>query len=73
MTILNILLKDIESNPWQTRTAEPDPEYIKALALDIAKNGLLQIPIGRYVYHDPNPTTTSKALPKPHPSRYYRI
>jgi len=58
--ITQIILNDIENNPWQTRVGNPDPEYIKALALDIAKNGLLQIPIGRYVYHDPNPTTTTQ-------------
>jgi ParB/RepB/Spo0J family partition protein len=52
MTILNILLKDIEPNPWQTRTAAPDPEYIAALALDIARNGLLQAPVGRHTPDD---------------------
>jgi ParB/RepB/Spo0J family partition protein len=45
--ISKIPLGDITHNPWQTRSAEPDPEYIAALAADIADNGLLQTPIGR--------------------------
>jgi ParB/RepB/Spo0J family partition protein len=47
--IINISIAKIDSNPWQTRVMEPDPEYIKELALDIACNGLLQIPIGRRI------------------------
>jgi len=47
--ITQIVLKDIESNPWQTRVGEPDEEYIKSLAYDIATNGLLQVPLGRRV------------------------
>lgn len=43
----HIPLKDVYPNPWQTRQGDPDPEYIKELALDIAKNGLLQAPVGR--------------------------
>ena len=46
MSIL-VPVKKILPNPWQTRIAEPGAEYIKELALDIAKNGLLQVPIGR--------------------------
>lgn len=45
--IINISLDCIQSNPWQTRLAVPDPEYIRELAEDIKANGLLQIPIGR--------------------------
>lgn len=45
----DILLELIEANPWQTRSSEPDPEYVKELALDIAANGLLQAPVGRMV------------------------
>jgi ParB/RepB/Spo0J family partition protein len=45
--ILHIPLDRITSNPWQTRQGDPDPDYIKALALDIAANGLLQTPVGR--------------------------
>lgn len=41
--------KFIENNPWQTRQREPDAEYIKDLAADIKKNGLLQVPMGRIV------------------------
>jgi ParB/RepB/Spo0J family partition protein len=36
-------------NPWQTRYGEPDPGFIKSLALDIAANGLIQTPVGRLV------------------------
>lgn len=46
MTIL-VPIDRIDPNPWQTRFGDPDPEYIKALALDIAANGLLQSPAGR--------------------------
>ena len=37
----------IKPNPWQTRIKAPENGIIKDLALDIAKNGLLQTPIGR--------------------------
>ena len=47
MTIELIELDCIYPNPWQTRIAEVDPEYIAGLAVDIARNGLLQTPIGR--------------------------
>lgn len=47
--IINVPLKRIIPNPWQTRTTDPDPLYIKELALDIAKNGLLQVPAGRAI------------------------
>ena len=33
--IVNIPLTQIKPNPWQTRLVEPDPEYIRELALDI--------------------------------------
>lgn len=45
--IINVALSRIQPNPWQTREGDPDPEYIKELALDIAHNGLLQAPVGR--------------------------
>jgi ParB/RepB/Spo0J family partition protein len=45
--IIHIPLDRIQPNPWQTRQGDPDPAYIKELALDIAANGLLQIPIGQ--------------------------
>lgn len=44
-----IELSQIDPNPWQTRQGEPDEEYIKNLAYDIAINGLLQVPLGRRV------------------------
>lgn len=47
--ITHISLEDIQPNPWQTRQGEPDEEYIKNLAYDIATNGLLQTPLGRKV------------------------
>jgi ParB/RepB/Spo0J family partition protein len=47
MTIQQIRLDRIEHNPWQTRSVQPDPEYIAELADDIEQRGLLQIPIGR--------------------------
>ena len=52
MSVVRIPLERILPNPWQTRIGEPDPEYIRELADDIAKNGLLQIPAGRLVKAD---------------------
>lgn len=43
-----IRLDLISGNPYQTRAGE-DPEHIEALAEDIWKNGLLQVPVGRRV------------------------
>ncbi len=45
--IVQVSLDRIRPNPWQTRIGDPDPDYIKSLALDIAQNGLLQAPVGR--------------------------
>lgn len=45
--IIHIPLDRITPNPWQTRQGDPDLDYIKELALDIANNGLLQNPVGR--------------------------
>ena len=47
MSTILVSLELIQPNPWQTREGEPDPAYIKELALDIAQNGLLQTPVGR--------------------------
>lgn len=47
MAIEKIHLDEIYPNPWQTRLGETDPDYIAILAVDIARNGLLQTPIGR--------------------------
>lgn len=44
---ISVPLNRITPNPWQTRIAEPGADYIKDLALDIARNGLLQTPVGR--------------------------
>lgn len=44
---VNVPIDRIMKNPWQTRDGEPDAERIKELALDIAQNGLLQVPVGR--------------------------
>jgi len=52
MTIEHYDPKHIKNNPWQTRQRETDAEHIKDLALDIKKNGLLQIPIGRIITID---------------------
>jgi ParB/RepB/Spo0J family partition protein len=48
MAILLVPISHIYPNPWQTRNLPPAGEYIKDLALDIAANGLLQTPIGRF-------------------------
>lgn len=42
----NIRLELIESNPWQPRTSM-DAAGIEALALSIAREGLMQVPVGR--------------------------
>lgn len=47
-----IPIDKILANPWQTRIADPAAEYIKDLALNIAKNGLLQTPVGRQMDSD---------------------
>ncbi|HSV85302.1 MAG TPA: ParB/RepB/Spo0J family partition protein [Levilinea sp.] len=41
-------LSIIDPNPWQPRQ-EKDPEHIKKIALSIAQDGLMQVPIGRRV------------------------
>jgi len=46
--IQNIPLEQVHSNPYQTRVVVDD-EHLRALADDIAKRGLLQVPIGRWV------------------------
>ncbi len=44
-------LEYIDPNPWQPRLSE-DGEHIKELALSIARDGLMQIPVGRLVDQD---------------------
>ena len=41
-----VVIDAILPNPWQPREHE-DPEHIKSLALSIAAEGLLQVPVGR--------------------------
>lgn len=43
-----IPLRRVDPNPWNTRTRY-DNEYVQELADDIARNGLLQPPVGRLV------------------------
>lgn len=47
--IRNVMLEAIRPNPWNTRLGDPDANDINDLAMDIAKNGLLQTPVGRAV------------------------
>jgi ParB family chromosome partitioning protein len=44
--IENIKLDQIEPNPWQPRQSD-DPAGIEELAFSIARDGLLQVPVGR--------------------------
>jgi ParB/RepB/Spo0J family partition protein len=46
--IHDISLDNIDPNPFNTRTQDPDPDYINGLATSIAINGLLQAPVGRW-------------------------
>lgn len=57
--MLNVPLSRIIPNTWQTRRSEPPTEYIEELALDIARNGLLQNPVGRLVDGDGRPVSVS--------------
>jgi ParB/RepB/Spo0J family partition protein len=54
MEALQIFLHRIDANPWNPRMDE-SPEHIKQIALSIAKNGLLQVPVGRWVFPDGTP------------------
>jgi ParB family transcriptional regulator, chromosome partitioning protein len=38
----------IDPNPWQPRQSE-DAEHIEKIALSIAQDGLMQVPVGRMV------------------------
>ena len=42
-------LNEIKPNPWQPRQSE-DPEHIKKIALSIIEDGLMQVPVGRWVH-----------------------
>lgn len=48
MEAINIKLDFIMANPWQPRMSE-DAEHIKKLAISIAEDGLMQVPVGRLV------------------------
>ncbi len=45
---MEINLEYIDGNPWQPRLNE-DQEHVKELALSIARDGLMQAPVGRLV------------------------
>lgn len=60
---MNEILIDIDlvlPNPWQPRESE-DAEHVKALALSIAQDGLLQKPLGRLMM-GPVPADLEEAL-----------
>lgn len=61
--ILNILLSQIDDNPWQTRR-HYDDDYIAELAADIARNGLLQLPNGRLLMRGSGLVLNSKQIAK---------
>lgn len=46
--VVNVLLECFLPNPWQPRESE-DAEHIKKIALSIAQDGLMQVPVGRWV------------------------
>jgi ParB-like chromosome segregation protein Spo0J len=54
--IKNIILPLIDGNPWQPRTSV-DPAGIEELALSIARDRLMQVPVGRI-----NPNTTDEQV-----------
>jgi ParB/RepB/Spo0J family partition protein len=54
MEPIEILLDRIDANPWQPRETE-DKEHIKKIALSIAQDGLMQVPVGRWVFPDGTP------------------
>jgi len=51
--LVEVPLEFIIANPYQPRTSE-NPEHIKALAMSIGENGLMQAPAGRLVSGDAN-------------------
>lgn len=58
---VDVELDAVMANPWQPRTHE-DGEHIKQLALSIAADGLMQVPVGRLVDADGNPCAIDEAL-----------
>lgn len=56
METVEIQLHHFLPNPWQPRETE-DPEHVKKIALSIAADGLMQPPVGRWVFPDGKPVT----------------
>jgi ParB/RepB/Spo0J family partition protein len=54
MEPLEIVLHRIDANPWNPRMSESG-EHVKKLALSIARDGLMQPPVGRWVFPDGTP------------------
>jgi ParB/RepB/Spo0J family partition protein len=48
MVTINVRLEYVVANPWQPREGE-DQEHIKKIALSIAQDGLMQVPVGRLI------------------------
>ena len=48
MVTIEVKLEYVLANPWQPRENE-DPEHIKNLAISIFQQGLMQVPVGRWV------------------------
>ncbi len=61
MITTDILIDYVRPNPWQPRESE-DAEHIKNLALSIAEDGLMQLPVGRLLDADGNPCGINDAL-----------
>src|SRR5271157_722185 len=59
--IYQIPLNRFLPNPWQTRS-ETDRDHILELAADIANNGLLQTPVGRWTDRTGNSVTPDDTL-----------
>ena len=60
MIEINIPINKVVKNPWQPRQAE-DQEHVKNLALSIAKDGLLQKPLGRLVDKNGKPVVFNQS------------
>lgn len=67
MFTVDVELEYIGANPWQPRQGDPhtgagDLEHIKNLALSIAADGLMQVPVGRLVDANGDPCGINEAL-----------
>lgn len=58
--VVNVLLECFLPNPWQPRESE-DAEHIKKIALSIAQDGLMQVPVGRWVDAELKPAPNMEA------------